>query len=328
MKRPEQVESLRRMKRRINIAANYTNKENIEEKSGEAYKEWLKRKTKENVKFKQENNSSDEDDSDSSEDHSAFVEWLNKKKNGGNTNKRPFVRGGRPLPGLITIGSTEEGDTRNPDPVNNIRSYKNWVEGKRRSQKRHNVNRMKTVDSFMAHKRKLEEKRQKLLIAAVSYEEWMDHSEDRKTLIREILKADFDQLGVIEAEKLRKRAPKQITYDDWKDKTAKREENEKLKNELQLKYQQEKEKWRKELLRSSRAISHDDWVKLKVNQNNKAESIPNDNLEQAEKDSVVYEKWLDTKHIEEINTLQSQIQEERKVIENYQQRMANLISCQ
>jgi hypothetical protein len=39
----------------------------------------------------------------------------------------------------------------------------------------------------------------------------MDNEFDRKTLIRKILKADYEQLKTMELEKVKNRAPRQIT---------------------------------------------------------------------------------------------------------------------
>ena len=206
--------------------------------------------------------SNDEDGGDDEGDSEAFKEWLRRKKEGPEGPPR-HPTGYRPIHGLIKIGSTAAGDGRNPDPIHNIRAYRDWLSSRRKGKKLPNEERMKTVKDFNEHKKQLEEKRQELLLTAISYDEWMDHSEDRKSIIRRILRADLDQLNAIEEEKQKQKAPRQISHQDWSVNIKKRQEEERARQEVKQKQEEENNKWRQESARSSAAISHNDWLTLK-----------------------------------------------------------------
>ncbi|KAK3086003.1 hypothetical protein FSP39_012012 [Pinctada imbricata] len=265
--RPETMESFKQMKRRINIAAGNPRQERSTH-SAMTHEIWLRRKKQIEKKNKPIVNSSSEDDDDSGnerENDAAFKEWLRRKREGLDGPPR-HPTGNRPVPGLIKLGSTAAGDGRNPDPVHNIKAYREWLQRRQRTRKGPNVERMRTMQNFMEHKQMLEEKRQELLLTAISYDEWMDHSEERNSMIRKILRADLEQLEAIEQKNLRDRAPHQITHKQWKDNAKKRQEEEKLRLEIKQKAEEEDEKnqWKNGRMRSSAAIPYSDWLKQKT----------------------------------------------------------------
>jgi len=318
------VETFRNMKRKINLVASQQNGQVLKTKFrfGDTYERWLmKKKLSERRKPKAEFSSEDESDSDSDIVNSdAYNKWLDVKKHNRTRYERQ-VTGNRPIPGLITIGSTEVGEVKTPDVSQNMHSYREWHD--RRKTKTPNYERMRNGEEFMEQKRRLEEKRQKLMMTTLSYEEWMDHTDDRKSLIRKILKADMEQLQVLEEERLRMRAPRQMTHEDWKMKLQKRQEEEKSRREIQQKYQEENDRWKKDYIRSSAAITHQEWLRQKemhllkdkdkfhLSDENKTDTERK--LSEAER---TYEGWLNKKHEKEVSDLNLKIEKERISMDN------------
>ncbi|XP_061162439.1 microtubule-associated protein 9-like [Saccostrea echinata] len=259
--KPETMESFKDLKRKISIAANRTDsaRSTSSRNSGITHESWLQRKQAEERKLRSD--SSDSSDSeDNAGDSDAFKEWIKKKKEANYGPPRTITR---PIPGLIQIGSTDVGDGRNPDPIHNIKAYKNWI-GKRQKTKRiPNVERLRTMQDFMAHKKKLEEKRQQLLMIAITYEEWMDFNEEKKLLIQKILRADLEELKNMEKELSMKKAPHQISFEDWKEKAKKRREEELIRREKQKRFLEEEQRDKRVNGRSSAAIPHAEWLRLK-----------------------------------------------------------------
>ncbi|XP_033755075.1 LOW QUALITY PROTEIN: uncharacterized protein LOC117338024 [Pecten maximus] len=169
-------------------------------KYGDSHSAWLKKKNVIERKLEPDSSSSDESDGNDGV-NKEFKNWVENKKHPPESKRH--VTGNRPLHGIITIGSTEVGSTAQPDPSFNIRAYKEWL-GRRR-QHGPKSHRMRTMQDFMAQKRILEEKRQQLLLTAVSYDEWLEHTGEKQALIRQILNADLNQLKVIEERELQKR---------------------------------------------------------------------------------------------------------------------------
>lgn len=168
-------------------------------KYGDSHRDWLKKKALSEQKLESDSSSSDDDND--KENKEAFKNWLENKKHPPESKRH--VTGNRPIPGLITVGSTDVGSAAEPDPTFNIRAYREWLV--RRKQHGAKSHRMRTMQDFMAQKRKLEEKRQQLLISTVSYDEWLEHTSQKQALIRRILGADMERLKEIEEKELRKR---------------------------------------------------------------------------------------------------------------------------
>jgi hypothetical protein len=301
------MESFKELKRKISIAANRTDsaRSTSSRNSGITHERWLKRKQVQERKLQSElSDSSDSDDNGS--DSNAFQEWIQKKKEANYGPPRPVTR---PIPGLIQIGSTDIGDGRNPNPIYNINSYNSWIRKKPKTKRIPNVERLRTMQDFMAYKKKLEEKRQQLLMNAITYEEWMDYNEEKKLLIQKILSADLEQLKNMEKEDFMKRAPHQISYDGWKEKAKKRKEEELARREKERKILEEEERQKKEYGRSSAAISHTEWLQLKGSPRYATSPQPESMCGSAQtrkEAEVSYEKWSSGRH-EDIKTpLQSE----------------------
>lgn len=258
--KPETMESFKEFKRKISLAANRSDsaRSSSSRNSGISHEGWLRKKQAQERRTKSE--SSDSSESDDGEDSDAFKEWVQKKKEAHYGPPRQITR---PIHGLIQLGSTDIGDGRNPDPCHNIKSYNNYISRRQKPKKIPNVERLRTLQEFMAQKKKLEEKRQQLLMTAITYEEWMDYHDEKKYLIQKILRADFEQLQIIEKEEFVKRAPHQISYDDWVEKAKKRKEEELIRQEKQRKFLEEEDRYKKVNGKSSAAIPHSEWLRLK-----------------------------------------------------------------
>ncbi|XP_060066518.1 uncharacterized protein LOC132546819 [Ylistrum balloti] len=192
------------IKRKIHLVTG-TRKINVPKqtayKYGDSHSAWLKKKSVIERKLEPDSSSSDESDGNEDGNKEAFNNWLENKKHPPESKRH--VTGNRPLHGIITIGSTEVGSAAQPDSSFNIRAYKEWLgRRKKHGPKSH---RMRTMQDFMSQKRKLEEKRQQLLLTAVSYDEWLEHTGEKQALIRQILSADLNQLRIIEERELYKR---------------------------------------------------------------------------------------------------------------------------
>lgn len=259
--KPETMESFKEFKRRISLAANRSDSahSSSSRNSGISHESWLRKKQAEERR-RTKSESSDSSNSDADEDSDAFKEWVQKKKEAHYGPPRQITR---PIHGLIQLGSTDIGDGSNPDPIHNIKSYNSWISRRQKSKKIPNVERLRTLQDFMAQKKKLEEKRQQLLMTAITYEEWMDYHDEKKYLIQKILRADFEQLQAIEKEEFVKRVPHQISYDDWVEKAKKRKEEELVRQEKQRKFLEEEDRYKKVNGKSSAAIPHSEWLRLK-----------------------------------------------------------------
>ncbi|OWF45098.1 uncharacterized protein LOC110457506 [Mizuhopecten yessoensis] len=191
------------IKRKIHLVAG-TRKTQVPQqtdyKYGDSHGAWLKKK-KEVERKLEPDSSGDESDGNDDKNDEAFKNWIENKKHPPESKRH--VTGNRPIHGIITIGSTEVGNAAQPDSTFNIRAYKEWLG--RRKQHGPKSHRMRTMQDFMAQKRTLEEKRQQLLLTAVSYDEWLEHTGEKQALIRQILGADINQLRVIEERELQKR---------------------------------------------------------------------------------------------------------------------------
>jgi hypothetical protein len=186
---------------------------------------------------------------------------------------------------------------------------------------------------FMSHRKLLEEKRQKLLLNAISYNEWMDNEFDRKTLIRKILKADYEQLKTMELEKVKNRAPRQITHVKWQEDVDKREAMEQKRKEIEQNYNEEKDKLRNEIIHTSTVTPHSEWLRRNNPQQrmlmrSNSKGIPENDVKRAVEADRAYQDWIKRKHSDDVSDIQRQIQTERDIISsNRQRRSTHLLTC-
>lgn len=326
------------MKRRINIVAgrstqkiNQDREASTPQRSGVIHDRWADRKKILNKNVRAEISSSDEesdnlDDDDSGNGSDANAEaydaWVKRKQLESKRMPRKITR---PIHDIIKIGSTEMGDGRNPPAEYNLTAYRDWLDRRRQNRRVPNLERIKSMKDFMSQKKLLEEKRQKLLMNAISYDEWMDHEFDRKALIRRILKADYEQLKAMEFEKLKSRAPKQISHEKWQEEVEKRGELERKKKEIYQTYNEEKEKWRHEVLKSTATVSHIDWVRKTSSQprmlmRSNSKGSPENDVKRAVEADRAYQEWVKRKHSNDVLDIQRQIDTEKDMINSYRQR--------
>ena len=310
-KAPQAETNLRTMRRKINIAASYGRTDEPKPNS-EAFEKWLEKKRAEAEK-------SDEDDDDSSvpDDNSETeidrLRDFNKRVRKRNRNEqRSLTPVNRPSPNVINVGFVPPDETEQYAPENNIISHKEWKQKRRLGQK---PVRGQIAGDFMNEKRQLEERRQRLLLSAISYDEWMEHSDERKQLINRILQANLDEMKRLEEEKFKDRL-KFYSYDDWKSRTDKREAEDRKRRLIQKKYEEQQLAERFKV--SGAAISFDEWVKSKksASPRDMNDSFANKHAtdkpkrKQAEIDSA-YDQWLLRKHKEDMERIQTQVLKER-----------------
>lgn len=303
MEKANEPETRKSMQRKINIAATQARQD-----TKRRLREFTDRPYTPTTKDNENDSGNDSDDSQNRETtNDAFQKWIQKKEDDKHIQKRPKMPV-RPLTGIISTGSTVVGDGNPPSPTHDMYAHKDWLEKKRR-QKVPNGERMKTASEFMAEKKRLEEKRQHLLLTAISYEEWMENNEEKKSLIRDILQADMEHLNKIERDYIIRRAPSQISFDEWQTllKTRQRELRKQKQNEQHL----DEEAVKLKAERSSKAIRHSDWVKSKNEERPKERVISNSELEKNKQDTrkeneKQYDIWLERKHREEMSKIQNQ----------------------
>ena len=225
-----------------------------------AFKQWLARKDREEENEDATSESSGEyfNQSDPEEDRMvAFNKRVRK------TNKKNVVRsltpGNRPVLDIMTFGSTVEGDASNPPAEGNIKAYQDW-RSEQLSQNTYPKVRMSK--DLQVQKRKLEEKRQQLLMNAISYDVWLDHTEERKVLIKQILKADFAEMKRQDQQRTKDKQ-RLYSYDIWKDKLNKREAEDKKRKAIQKKYDQKMLLEKLEFERTSFAVPFEEWLQRK-----------------------------------------------------------------
>lgn len=314
----ESLQILRSMKRKINLVSSNKSQKGINtghKDNRESYEVWLEKKRRDSSR-KSDVDFTEISETDSSDDEAntqAFKEWIEDKKK----NKVKPLNVTRPVHNVIRLGSTEPGEPKPQEPMFNLTAYKDWLV--KRKQKGANSYRMKTVQDFMSQRRKLEEKRQKLLLSVISYDDWADFDQDKQAVIREIMKADLEELKCLEEENTRRRTPSQITHEEWRENAKRRQEMEKHKKEMDKKIaEQENNYWRKEILTTSAALPHSEWLRAKniqttgkCEQNKENRDIENRLRQGNEK---AFETWVKNKHNQEIKDLQNSILRERNII--------------
>lgn len=227
-----------------------------------AFKNWLAKKTAE-IEEAEETSTSMENFNESESEEDKMLEFnkrVRKKNRDDVRNARSITPGNRPMKDVMEFGSTQYGDGRNPPADQNIGAYREWRRKKRGYLE--DLPRAKTANDLVLERRKLEEKRQKLLLSAISYEEWMDHTEERKMLIKQILKADREEMKMLEEEKLKYRQ-RMFSFETWKEKLSKREIEDKKRKEIQRKDDAELLKEKIQAGKSTSAVPFEEWLKKK-----------------------------------------------------------------
>ncbi|KAL8607465.1 hypothetical protein ACOMHN_004439 [Nucella lapillus] len=292
--RRKQQATWRTMKRRLKLAedrkrttspkANTKQTHNKKEAAARAsYEQWLQKKREE--KERQDDSSEEESSSDaedqearSAENGRAFNDWLKDLKERPHRGPFPFTpaslhrRKSRPLKNLIQVGGNREETMATPDPDSYMTAYQEWRRGKTSTDSEEQPISPRDLKDA---KRRVEEKRKSLLAAALTYEDWMDHTQQRQHLMQAVLRADSNKLNSVDQTILSRRAPRQMSFTEWRQRMGKREA------ELR---DQEKERMRKQTepyhdkhgflvnddsIRSSAAIPHEEWLKRKSEDKNK-----------------------------------------------------------
>ncbi|XP_005105179.2 heat shock protein DDB_G0288861 [Aplysia californica] len=263
--RQKQHESWKTAKRRIRLAEQQKRSSGQSElKKRETFDEWLNRKR---MAKRQESSEGESGDSESDEEKNAnaFQEWLKevRLRPGSVENPKSAVhlqkKKSRPLKGLIEIEKLGGvGERQNsPKPSSYMNALNEW----RARKKKMTESESEKINDAVGAKKALEEKRQKLLAMAITYDEWMEHTEERKTLMKLILQADKRELEELEKTRFTSSsAGRAMTFQQWREKTEERERKQKA-EQLRLRKKQEDEK--REGGRNSTALSHQEWVSWK-----------------------------------------------------------------
>ncbi|XP_048253653.1 protein phosphatase 1 regulatory subunit 12A-like [Haliotis rufescens] len=324
-------ESWRTMKRRIQMAESKKKMAGDDkQKTKETFDEWLNRKRKQEKRDSRESDSEDSVDSDNEGGNSqAYNTWLKEQR--ARQIVRPqtvtvadlYRRRTRPLKGLVTV--TDHIDVP-LDHNENMAAHRKWrerVSGGGEEEQRTGLD---------EEKKKVEEKRQSLLARAVSYDEWMVHTEDRKRLMQRILEANMAELQKIEEEKLQKRVSRQVSYPQWRDKVEKQETVDRTRRERQRIKQEEEDKRRGDV-RNSACVPHDVWMKKKEEENKMRMEKEKENVRKVkvranEEKSAAFDAWLERKHKQDLAEIQTQIKRERDMIKVLRdRRLASVSTC-
>lgn len=299
----QKINNQKTMRRKIKIAADNSRAEELKQNS-EAFERWLAKKREEAERSEDDDNDVSEDETDDEEDK---LREFNKRVRKMNIiERRTLTPGNRPVPDVIDVGKRPLDENIVPSPHEHITAHKEYLMRKRMGQR--GVSRSKAGGDITTEKRMLEERRQRLLYSAITYDEWLDHSEERKQLINRILKANLEEMKKIEEEKFNYRI-KHFKYEDWKEKAEKRETEERKRRAREKKWEEEGKASR--FYVSSIAPTFDDWVKSKKKNTEK------DNLDNSLKKNLskptrkpgeidtAYDNWLVKKHKEEMDRINS-----------------------
>ena len=290
------------MQRKINIAANYGRSDETKINS-DAYEKWLAKKRAEAERSEEDDEDSGLSDDKSDTEMDKLREFNKKVRKRNRSEQRSLTPGNRPSANVINVGICSNDEIGVKE--NHISSHKDWKLKRRLGQK---PGRGQIAGDFMSEERQLEERRQRLLLSAISYDEWLDHSEERKQLINRILQANLEELKRLEEEKFKDRL-RFYSYDIWKERTDKREADERKRRLIQKKYEEQQLADRFKV--SSAATTFDEWIKSKKSVSPR-DKLPGDTpkRKQEEIDSA-YDQWLLRKHNEEMERIQTQILNER-----------------
>ena len=306
------------MRRKINIAAK-SNRTDETKPNSDAFDKWLAKKKEEAERFEEEDESSgmSGEESDTEGDRlREFNKWVRKHNR---SERKTLTPGNRPAPNIISLGGIPLDESLKPSPESNIVAYKEYQTRRRLGEK---PSRKQTASDFQTENRQLEERRQRLLLSAISYDEWLDHSEERKQLINKILQANLEEMKKLEEEKFKDKM-KFYSYEDWKEKIAKREKEERKKRYIQKKYEEEQNAYRFQV--SSSAQSFDEWLKGKrldteKDRNDNTVKTFNKPIRKQEEIDTAYEAWYLRKHREEMKHINTQINRERILLNTQKQR--------
>ena len=302
------------MRRRIKIVADHEKATAVKEVS-QAFKEWLQRKARESEESDEDLESVVSVEVSDDTDTETLQEFNKRIRKRNRIEKRSTTPGNRPIKDIVKVGSTMSGDCSNPSPYSNISAYREWKRQRTLASNQY-IGRGKSVNDFMAEKRRLEEKRQKLLMNAISYDEWMDHVEDRKFLIKQILKADYEEMKKLEEDRFKDRFNKH-SFDKWKEKLEQREAEEKKRKEIQRKYDVERALDKTKIAKSSNTQAYKAWLAKKSETLQKsvmaARNTQNVKHKEIETESA-YENWITKKHLEDQATLEAQVKTECELL--------------
>ncbi|KAK7114418.1 protein split ends-like [Littorina saxatilis] len=337
----------------------------------ENFDKWLEKKRNERQRSQpssEEDTSEDDDDvmNRSAENSQAFTDWLKDLKE--RPKRRPHTsspaslhrRKTRPLKDLIQIDGNIE-PVPAPETDSYVTAYQQWQHSKNTRQQgqhtrpgarqqgqnarpdtrqqvqnaRADTRQQGAVVDIKEAKLQLEEKRKSMLAAALTYEDWLEHAEERKKLMQTILRADMEQLESLEQQLSRsRRAPRQISFDQWRGKVEKKETE--IRQHRQ-RMRQEAEQQEASFFRSSAAIAHEEWVrrkkedtvknksKGKISEGGDGKGGAAASVSEDEK-RAAWEAWLEQKHRHEVAQLDQHLRKERQLVLALRQKKTHTVT--
>ncbi|XP_041376183.1 uncharacterized protein LOC121388756 [Gigantopelta aegis] len=325
--RQKENESWKTMKRRITLAANqkkferdlFPNRMNL------SFEQWLEHKRREEKRDSRESDSDDSESETESEREArnaqAFAEWMKRQrerpKHGPDyvTVTELYRRKTRPLEGLIRTDAELQNNAYIADPSTNLKAYKQW-----REQYRQDKARDKELADLNSKKKKVEEKRQQLLAMAISYEEWMEHNEERKQLMKEILQASMEELNKIEEDKLKRRAPRQMSFQEWREKKKQYDPRGKTSSQEMDAPQQV------QVTRSSAAVSYDVWIKRKNEEQRSLQKKQQTVRQNPSNKHSGFQGWARGNNQEQVTQMQVEVKRERSMVKTLRDKRAYIVS--
>ncbi|XP_076449784.1 uncharacterized protein LOC143286086 isoform X2 [Babylonia areolata] len=195
-----------------------------------SFQQWLRRKRRERERQEDcseaETSSGGENEEERAANERAFNDWLRDLKERRLRDPNPFTaaslhrRKSRPLKNLIQVGGTNDDGLPAPDPDSYLTAYQEWRRGRAASDPEDPLGSPRDLKEA---RRRVEEKRKSLLAEALTYEDWLEHSRQRHKLMQAVLRADTTKMAAMEQTILHQRAPRQISYHEWRERLEKRE---------------------------------------------------------------------------------------------------------
>ncbi|KAL8588319.1 hypothetical protein ACOMHN_019584 [Nucella lapillus] len=358
--RQKQQESWKTMKRRIKLAEEQKRNSTLRPhhhpkpatETKESFEHWLERKRRENYSTDSEDTSEDDEDmiSRTAENCQILNDWLKDVEQRGpsrpqtsspvslhrqkNRPAKNVTDAGR-SEGVEAVDSAADGGQREAESSSYLAAYEQWQHRKKRSAS----GPQGTLQGMEETKRQLEEKRKSLLAMALTFQDWEQHAEQRKKLMQAILRADMDKLSAIEQYLSNAHtAPRQISFNEWRDKVDKREaeiRHQRQRMRKEAEFRQRNGVVGDEFMRNT--ATHDEWTQQKrehaTKERNRARrsvdaSIKDGDsvtLSEDEKENAV-EEWLKQKRKTEVAQLNEHLCQERRLLLSLRQKKSPTVT--
>ena len=299
-------------------------------KKRETFDEWLKRKR---TPDPQEQFSSDTDDDDSynsrdnedDKNSDTFNEWIKELQQRPTNEENPRSvahlnrKKSRAIKGLIVIESSNcksKTEVR-PDTSVYMKSMDDWRKNRKKSD---NVE--ERVSTVPEAKKALEERRKQFLAEAITYDEWMDHTEERQKFTYLIMNANHKQLDSLDKIS-KKHGKKEVTFQEWC-KQAEEKSKQKKKDNIRMSKENEEENGIMAAYRYGGYVSHEDWLKARSSTKPSAPITQSHSKTKPKKGLSLKEDefnaWVNRKHKGEKEKIELSIRKEKELLMELRER--------